>query len=242
MKRIIQSLIIMTVAHAQAWAQMGEQRHDLAFGLNAGALVNKVGFTPKINQMYYPGPVAGITMRYTSERYLGMWCAFQAELNFAQMGWKEDIYSGRNEKLPDEYQRNLSYLQLPLLANLGFGKAERGFKGYFVAGPQFGYLLSDKEVRSATWTTSASGVPDRMNNVTAQYGKAAEIKFEYGITAGLGGEVTTPVGHFLLEARYFMALSNLYGNSKTDPFPKSNNSTILVKTTYLFDANRWRSK
>lgn len=221
---------------------MGEQHHDFALGLNAGALVNKVGFTPKINQVFYPGPVAGITMRYTSERYLGMWCAFQAELNFAQMGWKEDIYSLRNEKLPDQYRRNLSYLQLPLLANLGFGQAERGLKGYFVAGPQFGYLVADKEKRSETWTTSLSGTPDRMNNVTEQYGKPVEIKFEYGITAGLGAEFSTPVGHFLVEGRYYMALSNLYGNSKTDPFPKSNNSTILLKTTYLLDANKLRGR
>lgn len=218
---------------------MGVQRHDFVLGLNAGALVNKVGFTPKINQFFYPGPVAGITMRYTSERYLGMWCAFQAEINFAQLGWKEDVYSSRNEKLSDEYSRALSYIQLPLLANLGFGNADSGFKGYFVAGPQFAYLLNENEKRSETWTTTLSGLPDRMNNVTAQYGKEVEKKFEYGITAGLGGELTTSVGHFLLEARYYMALSNLYGNSKTDPFPKSNNSTILLKTTYLFDVDKF---
>lgn len=240
MKRIITSLIITATACSTAWAQMGEQRHDFALGLNAGALVNRVGFTPKINQVFYPGPVAGITMRYTSERYLGMWCAFQAELNFAQLGWKEDIYSLRNEKLPDEYCRDLSYLQFPLLANLGFGQAERGLKGYFVAGPQFGYLMADNERRSETWTTSASGKPDRMNNVTAQYGKPVEIKLEYGITAGMGAEFSTSVGHFLIEGRYYMALSNLYGNSKTDPFPKSNNSTILLKTTYLIDVDKLR--
>lgn len=241
MKRIITTLIIAIVVQFGAKAQMGEPRHDFAFGVNAGMLVNKVGFTPKINQFYYPGPIGGVTMRYTSERYLGMYCAFQAELNFAQLGWKEDIYSVHNEKLQDEYRRNLSYLQLPLLANLGFGHIERGFKGYFVAGPQFGLCVNDKEQRSEVWTTNLSGVPDRMNNVTAQYGKKVENSFEYGITAGLGGEFSTPVGHFLLEGRYYMALSNLYGNSKTDPFPKSNNSTIIVKTTYLFDVNHLKS-
>lgn len=242
MKRIIATLTIAATAHFAAKAQMGEQRHDFALGINAGALVNKVGFTPKINQFYCPGPLGGVTMRYTSERYLGMFCAFQAELNFAQLGWKEDIYSIRNEKLPDTYRRNLSYIQLPILANLGFGNAEQGFKGYFVAGPQFGYLVKDTEKRSETWTTNMSGVPDRMNNVTAQYGKEVEINLEYGITAGLGGEFSTPIGHFLLEGRYYMALSNLYGNSKTDPFPKSNNSTILIKTTYLFDVNNLNSR
>lgn len=234
MKRILTTLIFWAFAVTQISAQVGDQRHDLCLGVNAGMTANKVGFTPKINQFYHLGPTIGATMRYTSERYLGMYCAFQAELNYSMLGWKEDIYSMANQKLDDKYSRNLSYLQLPILANLGFGKYERGFKGYFVAGPQLSYLIGDSESMSETWTTEA-GIPDRMNNVTAQYGKAVENKFEYGITAGLGGEFTTPLGHFLLEGRYYMGLSNLYGNSKTDPFPKSNHSTIQLKVTYLID-------
>lgn len=234
MKRTLTTLFAILLTFVAANAQMGIQRHDFSIGANAGAALNKVGFTPKVNQIYYAGPTAGITMRYTSERYLGMFCAIQAEANFAQLGWNEDIYSSANEKLPDTYRRNLSYIQVPLLANLGFGRYERGFKGYFVAGPQFGFLMADAEKRSDEWTMRGD-VPDRMNNVTAQYGFKVENKIEYGITAGLGGEYSTPIGHFLLEGRYYMGLSNLYNNSKTDPFPKSNNSTITIKLTYLID-------
>ena len=220
-----------------AAAQVGEQRHDFSIGVNGGILLNKVAFTPKINQTYYAAPSYGLTLRYTSERYFGMICAFQAEINYSGMGWKEDIYSHNNEKLPDTYQRDLKYIQVPILAHLGFGQIDRGFKGYLLAGPQVGYLMSDKEKQSETWTTVAGAYPDRMNGIMRQYGLDVENKFEYGITAGLGCEFSTRAGHFLLDGRYYMGLSNLFNNSKTDPFPKSNNGTILVKLTYLFDVS-----
>lgn len=241
MKRILTILLLLPFFAATSRAQLGEQMHDWCFGINTGVDLNKVGFTPKINQKIYPGATTGLTMRYTSERYMGMYCAFQAELNYAGLGWREDIYSSQNVKLDDKYRRNLSYLQVPAMAHLSFGKYDEGFRGYFVAGPQFGFLVGDREKRSETWTTWGD-TPDRMNGITAQYGKKAENKFEYGITAGLGGEFTTPMGHFLLEGRYYMALSNIYGNSKTDPFPKSNNSTITIKLTYLFDKELWQPK
>lgn len=237
MKHIV-LFVILSLVSTSASAQVGVQRHDFSLGVNAGVALNKVAFTPKINQTFYMAPLYGITMRYTSERYYGMWCAFQAEVNFAGMGWKENIHSNKNEKLPDTYQRDLKYFQVPILANLGFGKIDRGFKGYIVAGPQIGYLVGDKEVKSDTWTTHTNGIPDRTNNVIAQYGLKVENKFEYGITAGAGCEVSTSIGHFLLEGRYYMGLSNLFGNSKTDPFPRSSNGTIIAKVTYLFDLHK----
>lgn len=234
MKRII-LLIFATTSLLGIDAQVSVAHHDLAIGVNGGYIFNKVAFTPKVNQKFYSAPSFGVTLRYTSERYYGLICAFQAEINYAGSGWKEDIYSSKNLPLPDKYSRNLTYIQIPVMANLGLGHIERGAKGYLVAGPQIGYLLSDKEKRSENWTLNEYKHPDRMNNITAQYERAVENKFEYGITAGLGCELSTRVGHFLIEGRYYMALSNLFGNSKSDPFPKSNNGTIVAKITYLID-------
>lgn len=234
MKRFILLTIIMTAVYSLQ-AQVSVPRHDFSVGVNAGYILNKVSFTPKINQKFYTAPTFGVTMRYTSERYYGMICAFQAEFNYAGSGWKEDVYSAANQPLPDQYSRQLQYFQIPVMANLGFGRIDRGFKGYFIAGPQIGYLLADKEKRSEEWTTSLSGTPDRMNNVTEQYGRAIENKFEYGITAGLGCELSTRAGRFLIEGRYYMALANLFGSSKSDPFPRSNSGTIVAKVTYLVD-------
>ena len=76
----------------------------------------------------------------------------------------------------------------------------------------------------------------RSNAVTAQESMPVEKKLDYGIAAGLGLEYSNRhVGHFLLEARYYYGLSNIYGSSKKDYFGKSNYGNIVVKATYLFD-------
>ncbi|MCI7082988.1 MAG: PorT family protein, partial [Paraprevotella sp.] len=41
--------------------------------------------------------------------------------------------------------------------------------------------------------------------------------------------------HFLLEGRYYYALSDIFKNSKKDPFGRSANGAILIKASYLFD-------
>ena len=63
-------------------------------------------------------------------------------------------------------------------------------------------------------------------------------KFDYGITAGLGVELTSKVGHFLVEGRYYYGLSDIYKNSKKDVFSRSNNGVIYAKLTYLFDVKK----
>ena len=70
-------------------------------------------------------------------------------------------------------------------------------------------------------------------------GKQTNVTGDYGIAIGLGGEYSHPkVGHFLLEARYYYGLGNIYGSSKRDFFSKSNYGNIVIKATYLFDILR----
>ena len=63
-------------------------------------------------------------------------------------------------------------------------------------------------------------------------------KFDYGITAGLGVEFSSAIGHIMLEGRYYYGLSDMYGNSKRDVFARSANGTIMAKMTYLFTVKR----
>ena len=231
------SAIFLSTALPTA-AQLGSQRNDWAIGANTGLSLNQVSFNPGVRQTYSPGGVWGFTARYTSERYYGLICALQIEANYWQAGWKEDIYSSQGEKLPDSYRRNVNYIQLPLLANLGLGNEYKGLKGFLLAGPQISYAIADHEERSSTWTTTMTNgqeTPNRSNNVYAQYGKALDHKIDYGITAGLGIELTTGIGHFIVDARYYYGLSDLFGNAKKDPFSRSANGAIMVKVTYLIN-------
>lgn len=219
-------------------AQVGEVRHDFAVGFNGGVAMNTVSFDPTIKQSMHIGPTFGATMRYTCEKYFTMVCAIQLEINYARLGWKENITDYNDQPLPDRYQRHHHYIQMPLLARLGWGREERGMMGYLVAGPQIGYCFSETTEQSEEWTLTSIGTPNRPNNMYAQYSMPIERKFDYGITAGIGAELNTKLGHFMLEGRYYYGLSDLFGNSKKDTFARSANGTIVAKVTYLFSVKK----
>ena len=72
-------------------AQVGEYRTDFAVGVNGGYILSNVSFTPDVPQNMQGGMTAGVTFRYTCERYFKSICSIVAEVNIAQVGWKEKI-------------------------------------------------------------------------------------------------------------------------------------------------------
>ena len=211
-------------------AKLQDPRHNLAIGINGGVNLSSVSFEPSIKEKTFLTPSFGVTIRYISERYLKMFCGIQAEINYSQRGWKENIDDGTG----DTYQRNMNYLEVPLMAHLAFGK-DQGYGARFVLnlGPQFGYLLSENEKKSEAFHPN-----ERPNGVIWQYGKTAEVKFDYGIVGGLGIEARTGIGNFLLEARDYFGLSDFYHSTKKDPFSRSAHSYIAGRLTYLFDLKK----
>lgn len=222
-------------------AQVGEPRSNIAIGVNGGVNFNRMTFNPIINQSWLIAPTYGITARITSEKYFNLLCALQVEFNYSRLGWKENIINQYSQPLPDKYQRQMDYLQMPFLARLAWGKEYRGPMIYFLAGPQLGYCIGEREKRSDEWT-EINGVPDRPNAMYEQYGKLMDRKFDYGITAGLGVELNTKVGHFMIDGRYYFGLSDVFNNGKKDLFARSAHGTIIAKVTYLFDVNNRKSK
>ena len=245
-----QLLLLLALLPLILKAQVGEYRSELAIGVNGGYMMSNVGFVPEVPQNMLGGMTGGLTVRYTCEKYFKSICAIVAEVNFAQTGWKENIldiddqpvyYSYDTEKAnPLAYQRQMTYVQIPVMARLGWGRERKGVQAFFQIGPQVGIFLSDKitsniEVGYGTQTA-------RVSNVIAQDTMAVENKFDYGIAGGAGIEFSIPkVGHFMLEGRYYYGLGNIYGNSKSDTFGKSNFGQIVIKATYLFDIVRTKN-
>ena len=225
-----------------AKAQVGEYRTDFAVGVNGGYMLSKVSFTPDVPQNMLGGMTAGLTFRYNCEKYFKSLCAIVAEVNIAQTGWKEKIEGMENQPLyyaddPDNalhYERKITYLQIPIFARLGWGRERKGLQGFFQVGPQIAFMLSEK-----TTTNLVPGYAPteaRASNIVNQETMPVEKKFDYGIAGGAGIEFSMPkVGHFLLEGRYYYGLGNIFGNSKSDYFGKSNFGQIVIKATYLFD-------
>ena len=252
MKRIIVFLLFLPLLSIPSFAQVGDYRSELAVGFNGGYVMSNVGFVPKVPQTQHTGLTGGITLRYTSEKYFNSICAIVAELNYAQIGWKEDILTPDDEPvvnkvtgLPEQYQRDMTYLQLPVFARLGWGRERKGVQAYFQAGPQMGIFLNEKTQMNFPWddrTPVYSNGSGRTSSVVAQDTMGVEHRLDYGIAAALGLEVSIPrIGHFLLEGRYYYGLGDIYGNSKRDYFGRSNFSNIIVKLTYLFDIHKTKN-
>ena len=244
-------------------AQVGQFRKDFAVGVNGGYVLSSVNFMPTVPQTMIGGVTGGLTLRYTCEKYFSSICAVVAEVNYAQIGWKEDILDLKDQPVPLHtdptqtlrYQRQMNYVQIPVLARLGWGRERRGFQAFFQVGPQFGFFLNDKveanfDVHNADFNPGTYEKPNpdykyrgvRASNVVAQDSMAVEHKFDYGVAVGLGLEFShRHLGHFLVDGRYYYGLGNIYGSTKRDYFGRSNFSNIVVKFTYLFDVIRTKN-
>ena len=244
-------------------AQVGEYRTDFAIGINGGVAMSNVSFIPTVPQKMLNGPTLGLTARYTCEKYFSSICAVVAELNYTQMGWKENILGmddhpvklHTDESQTLRYVRKVNYVQVPLLARLGWGRERNGLQFFIQLGPQVGFYLSDEsdsnfDVRDPAFNpgSSTKANPDyqyagkRASHVVAQDSMAVENTLDYGIAAGAGLEFSNRhLGHFIVEGRYYYGLGNLFGNTKRDYFGRSNFGTIMVKFTYLFDIVRTKN-
>ena len=244
MKKYLTLIVLFLTLPIAASAQIGEHRNDLTIGVTGGYVMSNVRFTPKVPQGYHGGMTGGLAFRYVCEKYFKTIASVYAELNYSQLGWKEDILDINNQAvinpvtgLAENYSRTINYVQIPILAHLAWGKEYKGVSFFVNLGPQFGFYLSEKT--KTNFNVKDCNMDDRVSTVVAQDTMAVENKFDYGIAVGAGMEYTVPkVGHFLVEARYYYGLGNIYGDSKRDYFGSSNFGNIIIKAAYLFDITK----
>ena len=172
-----------------AEAQVGDYRTDLAVGGSAGYVMSNVGFVPDVPQTMLPGLTAGLSVRYTCEKYFSSICSIVGEVNVTQT---------KDKQTPLSYERQITYLQIPFMARLGWGRERKGLQAFFQAGPQIGVYLGES---TKTNVIMGKGVAnERASQVIAQDTLSVQNKFDYGIAAGGGIELSLPkVGHFILE-------------------------------------------
>lgn len=252
MNRLFLLFFLPFLGGMTAEAQVGEHRNDFSVGFSGGVVLSNVGFMPEVPQDMHTGLTGGFTLRYTSEKYFNSICAVVAEVNYAQVGWKESILTMEDEPvinavtgLAEEYLRDMTYVQIPVLARMGWGRERRGVQFFVQAGPQVGFFLNEKTKMNFPWDSRTPKYEDgtgRTSSVVAQDTMSVQRKVDYGIAGGLGLELSLKdVGHFLLEGRYYYGLGDIFDNSKRDYFGRSNLSNITVKLTYLFDITRTKN-
>lgn len=247
MKKIKILMLLLFATSLSTQAQVGEHRNDFSMGVNGGYVMSSVNFTPKVPQKQHDGMMGGLSFRYVCEKYFKTICSVYAEINYAQVGWKEDILTREDlpvlisgTKEPLAYSRTINYVQIPVFAHLAWGREVKGLNFFVNAGPQFGLYLSESTKTNFDLTTTTEN--ERASNVVAQDTMKVQHKFDYGIALGIGAEYSIPkVGHFLAEARYYYGLGNLYGSSKRDYFGTSNFGQIVIKLSYLFDITKTKN-
>lgn len=224
MKRILFFISLLFIASVCLDAQTHYKSH-VHIGGHAGFTLSEMDFVPTTKQTMLAGMTMGFSFRYAEERHVGL----LAELNFSQRGWKEDF-----EGAPLSYSRTLTYIELPVMTHIFFGS--RKFKGFVNLGPQIGLNLGSSISSNFDYEHPES-VPEmpqgyRMND---QMWMSVKNKFDYGICAGLGGEYIMRHRHsFMLEARFYYGLGNLFADSKKDTFSASRSLSFYITLGYMF--------
>ncbi|MDR1331131.1 MAG: PorT family protein [Tannerella sp.] len=217
----ILSLLLATAAPAARAQGGGAFRHEWAAGVSGGMNYASVSFSPKVQQSMYAGYTGGLTLRWITEKNLGL----QLEANVKQQGWKENFENADDgqDYSAFHYRRRMNYVDIPFLTHVYFGSGRMNF--FVNLGPQIGFLLGEKTEENL------GGVePQRMN---AQHAMPAAKSFEWGLGGGPGVELRTGAGYFLLEGRFYYALSDFYDTRRRDAFGKASAQVISVRLSYL---------
>ena len=240
-KPFLIATLLLTGFTLPAIAQIGEARNNLSVGINGGINLNSTSFTPTVKQNSLMGITGGLTARYISEKYFAMICGAQVELNISQRGWDQlfetvsldaNGYEVTSKDPTKTYTRKMTYIDIPFLAHLAFGR-DRGLQFFVHAGPQIGFLISESE------TIEGIDMNSLLDTQKALYGVKIQNKFDYGIAGGGGVELRTKkAGSFIVEGRYYFALSDFYSTTKKVYFARAAHGTITIKLTYLFDLKK----
>lgn len=198
-------------------------RPHISVGVHGGMALSRMSFSPEVPQTWQPGMIGGVQIRYAEEKLVGV----LAELNFVNRGWKETF-----EENPElKYSRTLSYITLPIMTHINFGSPR--MKCFFNLGPEFGFMISNRISSNFDYKNPRPLLPS-----TRRYNQMSmDIKnrFDYGITAGLGGEFyLSPRNSIYLEGRFYYGLGNIYPSSKSDEFSASRTMSITVSVGYNF--------
>lgn len=195
----------------------------ISLGAHAGATMSRISFSPEVPQSWMPGPIIGIHARYAEEKIVGV----MAEFNVLSRGWKENFEDNADLK----YSRSLYYFSIPIMTHINFGSPR--MKCFFNLGPEFGLMFAN-HISSNFDYQNASGVIEPTRRVNQMKMKIAN-SFDYGITAGVGGEYyLTPRKSIYLEARFYFGLGNIYSATKADEFSASRSMSLEFTAGYTF--------
>ena len=227
-------LILLLLIPGRTGAEKKPFKSDLRIGPAAGINLSKVSFHPAIKEQYALKYNAGIAVRWTTERYFGI----QGEIKYSARGWEREFVDKAFIEQGFEYSRDINYIEAPLMTHIYFGGDV--VRGFFNLGPQIGFYLNDKEIYNFENYLNGLSKEERLKNFP-EAGRPIQKKFDWGICGGGGFEVRTKTGSYIIEARYYFGLGNIFNSKKgidddglkINPLDRSAHSNISVNFVYL---------
>jgi hypothetical protein len=220
-------LILLITGLLWATEAVGQHnfRQEFAVGGSFGMGVSSVSFVPKVQENQLLGAHGGLTVRWLTETFAGL----VLEVNYSQQGWDEHF----DDAASYHYTRRLNYIDIPLLSHLYYGFWNDRVRFFVNVGPKIGFLLGESTTQKVNPSSPPIDEITGRPHTSQQWDMPVENSFSWGICGGPGFELRTPIGYFQLEGRYYYSLGDIFGNRKSDPFPKSSSQVIFGKLTYL---------
>jgi len=163
----------------------------------------------------------GVFINFMAEPHAGV----QIELNRSNRGWVE-------EDTGYTYTRKASYLEIPVLTHLNFGKQLMRYN--INLGPYIAFHRGFEE----TIDLKVPGYEVPVNDsVNSYYGKDPDYTFDFGFMIDASVGVNTSIGIFSLRARYSYGMVDMFEEYPDGIFRYSLMRNLYVGAVYTYNIN-----
>lgn len=209
------SLLTLMGASCTLMAQKSDYPRSISVGLRGGINLSRYLFVPSVSQNQYVGQQASLVGRWDLEQGASL----QAELSYVRTGWDERYDNGTLSS-----QRQLSYVELPLLTHLYLGK--KGLRIFVNIGPFVGYKLGEQHLATGEGFSEMQLQRQTM---------PVKNNFAWGLAGGPGLSLALGKRHRIeAEARVSYNFQDIWGNQRSDPYGQSTEFRIGVGISYLY--------
>lgn len=238
-KEIIMKNLFITIAFFAFPALLLAQT---SLGFKAGANFSTVSLTDEVKNDFDNNMSIGYQVGGLVDIQFGGMFAVQAEALYVRRGssFRSKVDVSTVTFLTEtvafdnvgEYSSNvqLDYVDIPIMLKYNF--RGRAVSSYVMAGPHINFAvgarLANQTLESANDTETANN-----NSLNIGTGRNDAIKSsDFGISVGAGLAFELDYGHIVLDARYYLGMSNIANSN--DPSAKLNNRSLMVNIGYMF--------
>lgn len=247
LKKLAISLIVLIGWANTATSQVRSRfEEEISVGVQGGLSLSQVRFMHNdvtyANNMgdpaYRKGADFGAVVRFIAQKHFGL----QLEANYQQGGWTEKwndpTIVNEQQMLDGTIERELDYLNVPLLAHIYFGKTHRMF---FNFGPKIGFLMGTGDTKTNLTQAQKEAILTNNWNDPRLNEDIEENKVDFGLCVGAGYEFHLNKVNILAEARWNYGLKDVFEHDRNAVFQRSNNQMFTFTLGVMMPVIKFHS-